>query len=333
MWQLRLAAFLEVTTVLLAGNLLSRGVNSLLGLTRSRDLINALPAGTAPDFLRMAWITSLDLTIKYGILFGLAFLIGWWHRRRPLRAYGLGLAGRSWGYHLKVGVILFSIAGLIPALLLALAKYVSLGTGPEHWSIFSYEWTFGFWVFMAASSFGLVPIFEELFTRGYFQTRLTEDFGAAGAILITALMFAFSHTQYYRLSVMSLGMLLGIALGSIIMGYIFHRTRSLIAVIVAHAIGNIPVSSLIETALPAVMILIILLFWKRIVAYGRDLIREFAAIESLWATLSGIAAVGIMIAGVLFARLIIVVWLLAGGLLVLIIESRERRERAGVALR
>ena len=134
-------------------------------------------------------------------------LIGWWHRRRPAASYGLTMAGRPLGALVGIGVLLWAVAGLLPNVLTVLGGFLDLGVGAEHWVVFDYHWGLGFWFFMAASSFVLVPVYEELFTRGYFQTRLSEDFGPAGGILIASGVFAFSHTQYYRLSVLSLGTL------------------------------------------------------------------------------------------------------------------------------
>jgi membrane protease YdiL (CAAX protease family) len=325
----RIAAVLEVVAVLVGGSLMARAVSNSVGLARSRALINALPEGATPDFLAMAWVSALDLLIKYGIMFGLAFSIGWWHRRRPLRAYGLTLAGRPLAQLAGTGWLLFAVASLPVAALMVLASFVSLGAGPEHWSVFSYEWNFGFWVFMAVSSFVLVPILEELFVRGYFQTRLIEDFGAAGGILITAFVFAFSHTQYFRLSVMSIGTLASIVFSSILAGYVFYQTRSLLPVVIAHAIMNVPLRSAAEIAMLGLMVLTIILFREPIVAYGRALWLELTSIESVPATLGALALFGLFLVTILFAQSLALALLVAMGLLALLIEYREKAAVVG----
>jgi membrane protease YdiL (CAAX protease family) len=328
-WVRRMAAVLEVVAVLVCGSLMARAVSDSVGLARSRALINALPEDAAPDFLAMAWVSALDLLIKYGIMFGLAFAIGWWHRRRPLRAYGLTLAGRSLARHAGTGWLLFAVASLPVAVLTVLASFVSLGPGPEHWSVLSYEWSFEFWIFMAVSSFALVPILEELFMRGYFQTRLIEDLGAGGGILITAFVFGFSHTQYFRLSVMSIGTLTAIVFSSILAGYVFYRTRSLLPVVIAHAVVNVPLRSAAEIAMLGLMVVTIILFREPIVAYGRGIWRELTSIESGPATLGAIALFTVVLAALLFAPPVALVLVAAAGVLALAIEYREKAAVVG----
>lgn len=319
----RTAAVLEVLAVLVGGSLAARAASNSLGLARSRALINALPEGGAPDFLAMAWVSALDLLIKYGIMFGLAFAIGWWHRRRPLRAYGMTSAGRPLAQQLGTGWLLFAVAYLPVSALLVLRSFVSLGAGPEHWSVFSYEWSLEFWIFMAVSSFVLVPILEELFVRGYFQTRLIEDFGAAAGILITACVFAFSHTQYFHLSVISIGSLAGIVFSSILAGYVFYRTRSLLPVIVAHAITNVPLRAAAEIATFGLMVMTIILFREPILRYGRMLWLELARIESLPMTLA-LAVFALFLIILLIAPSYVLVLVAVAAVLALAIEFREK---------
>ncbi len=320
---------LEVVAVLVGGSLLARTISDRLGLARSRALISALSEGATPDFLAMAWVSALDLLLKYGLMFGLAFAIGWWHRRRRPGAYGLTLAGRPLAQHAGIGWLLFAVAYLPASALLVLASFVSLGAGPEHWSVFSYEWSPGFWVFMAVSSFALVPILEELFMRGYFQTRLIEDYGAAGGILITAFAFAFSHTQYFRLSVMSIGTLASIVFSSILAGYVFYRTRSLLPVVIAHGITNVPLRSAVEIAMLGLMVVTIILFREPILSYGRKLWFELTRIESLPAMLGALALFAILLVAVLFAPSLAVALVFAAGLVALLMEYREKSAAVG----
>ncbi|MGD2216868.1 MAG: type II CAAX endopeptidase family protein [Gemmatimonadales bacterium] len=324
----RIAAVLEVVAVLVGGSLVARTISDRVGLARSRALINALPEGASPDFLAMAWVSALDLLLKYGIMFGLAFAIGWWHRRRPLRAYGLTLAGRPLAQHVGTGWLLFAVAFLPVATLMVLASFVSLGAGPEHWSVFSYEWSLGFWVFMAVSSFLVVPILEELFVRGYIQTRLIEDFGAAGGILITAFVFAFSHTQYFRLSVMSIGTLAGIVFSSILAGYVFYRTRSLLPVVIAHAITNVPLRATAEIAMLGLMVMTIILFREPILSYGRALWLDFSRIESVPAALA-LALFALFLVALLLAPPLALALVVAAAVLALVVEYREKAALAG----
>ena len=130
----------------------------------------------------------------------------------------------------------------LPDLLLFLNTYVALGQGAAHWWVLDEPWTPAFWLFMAAGSIVLPPLFEELLIRGYVQTRLIEDFGCWGGILLTATLFTVSHGQYHNLSILSVGMMASLFLMSVVWGYYFYRTGSLIPVIVAHSLANVPVS-------------------------------------------------------------------------------------------
>ncbi|UCC47329.1 MAG: CPBP family intramembrane metalloprotease [Gemmatimonadota bacterium] len=329
-WQLRSAAVFEVVAVLVGGSLLARWLSGWLGLARSRELINALPEGATPDFLNWALISGLDLLIKYGIMLGLAVLIGWWHRRRRWSAYGLSLAGRTAGQHVGSGVLLFAVAAFLPTLLTVINHYVPLGAGPEHWSVFSYGWSLEFWVFMAVSSFVLVPILEELFIRGYVQTRLIEDYGVGGGIVIAAFVFAFSHTQYFRLTVMSQGMLFSILLASIAMGYVFYRTRSLVPVVLAHGLLNTPTRHAADVVLLAVMLPLFVVSSRQIAGYARSLWQELVRLRA-GATLGALALFAVTLLALMLVRPLILVWVATAGAITLIVEYRDRQARETAA--
>lgn len=323
---LRLAAFGEALGVLLAGNLLHRAVSSPLGLARSRDLIAGLTPGVQPDFFRLAGITAVEQTLKYAILFGLAYAIGRWHRRRPGVAYGLTTGGRPWMALVGVGVVLWAITSLLPNLLTVLGEFIDLGAGADHWVVFDYDWDLGFWFFMAASSFVLVPLYEELFARGYFQTRLVEDFGPTGGILVAAGVFAFSHTQYFRWSVLSLGSLAAVLLAALLAGYVFYRTRSLVPVVVAHALGNIPVKDLYVPLLLGLAVLILVVHRRPLADWARDLFRLMRADPAPAATLAGLVGVALFVV-VLVTAPSVAFYLVVGLVPVLVIEAFDRWTR------
>jgi membrane protease YdiL (CAAX protease family) len=77
----------------------------------------------------------------------------------------------------------------------------------------------------------IVPaVCEEIFFRGFFQTSLTARLGAAKAILITAVVFAIMHGNFYYVH---LYMLLGL-----IFGWVYAVTGSLWAPIICHIVNN-----------------------------------------------------------------------------------------------
>ncbi len=79
------------------------------------------------------------------------------------------------------------------------------------------------------------PIVEEIFFRGFMQPAIIKKTGVFWGILITALIFGVSHTQYLEfgaamVSVTAIGLILGIAR---------HKTGSVMPGIFAHFFNNI----------------------------------------------------------------------------------------------
>ncbi len=184
-WERRVAAVLEIIGVFVAGTLLARLASR--GLNLGPVSLRALAPDEEPDFLSLSRSTAANLLLRYGFVLSLAFVVGWWHRRRRLAAYGVTTAGRRVSNHVIIAVLLFAAAGL-PALgLKFLADVFPLGPAPQHWALTQALDRPGIWLYLFVGSFGLVPIVEELFARGYVQSRLAEDFGAPPAILMTAL--------------------------------------------------------------------------------------------------------------------------------------------------
>jgi membrane protease YdiL (CAAX protease family) len=93
---------------------------------------------------------------------------------------------------------------------------VAHGGGPAHWGLFPDTFTWDFMLYIAVGSFLGVPVEEELAARGSMQTRLAEDFGPAGAIFITAFFFAIGQSQYFKLEILSIGLLVSLVISSVI---------------------------------------------------------------------------------------------------------------------
>ena len=78
---------------------------------------------------------------------------------------------------------------------------------------------------------GLIAAFsEESIFRGYLQPALTNRFGSAVGIVVTATFFAAYHLQFAPLRLLSL------ALIGLVYGVLRGRDRSLVAPGVAHAL-------------------------------------------------------------------------------------------------
>ncbi len=269
LWRRRVAALLELVGVFVTGTLVARMIARAIGLP-SGGLRDAEP-GASIDYLALAFTTGANLLLRYGVILALAFVIGWRYRRQRLSNYGVTTAGLPARAHIAIAVVLFAVGGFLPKLLIYLKDHVALGQGPRHWDLIGSANSFEFWVYMAVSSFGLVPIVEELFFRGYVQTRLTQTFDAPTAIVMTALLFTLSHRQYFIPSVLGLGMLLALFIASLLASYVRHRFNSLLPGVLAHALGNVPVRGVWQVVLLALMALAIGLARTEILAHTREL--------------------------------------------------------------
>lgn len=261
----RLAAVFEVVGTLICGILLGRLVQGALGIEAWKEVQGAMIDSGEPDFWKLARLATLEQLLKYGFTFLLFYGIGRWHRDRRLPAYGLQLGQRSVGSLVRIGVVGWAAAGAAPyGLQIAATFFPALGQGPEHWSLFPSSWSVGFLAYMAAASFLLVPFLEELWARGYMVNRLGEDYGWAGGVVLSAIFFTLAHGQYFKLEALSLGMLISLMLGSVIYAYLFLRTGSLVPVVVAHALINLP-SPPTAWGRPAVLAImaVVLLFARR----------------------------------------------------------------------
>ena len=88
--------------------------------------------------------------------------------------------------------------------------------------------------------FGAIVVFgviagatEELFFRGYMQTRLAEAWGPVRAVLVSAACFGVLHVD-----VSGVHMVLAFAMG-LYLGFLVERTGSVLPAVVCHVINNI----------------------------------------------------------------------------------------------
>lgn len=322
-WQRRLAALLEVVGIFVTGTLLARLANRWLNPGPVN--LRALAPGEPPDFLALSWSTAENLIIRYGFIFGLAFAVGWWHRRRRLREYGVTTAGRPLRKYVMIAVLLFAAFELPSLLVKFLAGEAPLGDSPQHWALIQNLNRPEVWLYLLVGSFGLVPIMEELFFRGYVQTRLAEDFGASAAILTTSLFFAFSHTQYFIAGPIGAGMVVSLFVTSVGIGYARHRTGSLLPGTIAHATGNLPFRGWAEPTVLALMVVFVVVRRRAIAEYASRLWRDVMVRESI----TGVGQ-AVVVLVVLLVEVLLVPKLLpaSAGLALgaaLLLETREKR--------
>lgn len=269
----RLTALLEVLGVFIAGNYLASYLGPLIGV---KPLGSLFQTTAEPDFIAISvgWLQVIFL--QYACLLPPAFAIGWWRRRLPLQHYGVTKAGQPFLKLVGLGVLAFALVALPIKLLWVARHFISLGPEPPYWALLNQNWTPSFWLFLAVSSFVVTPMLEELFFRGYCQTRLEENFGGVGAIVIVTLFMTLGHSQYHHLSVLSLGTIIGMIPLVLGMGYVYWRSRSLVPAMMIHAAVNLPTKSIYDFLLPAAMVLVLILFRQKWLGMVRDFCRLLA---------------------------------------------------------
>nr|BAL59351.1 abortive infection protein [Candidatus Acetothermum autotrophicum] len=74
---------------------------------------------------------------------------------------------------------------------------------------------------------------EEIFWRGFVQRRLSEQFGVPGGWLIATAIYALVHIWTLNLLLIAAALVAGL-----FWGWLYHRTQSLVTVIVSHALWD-----------------------------------------------------------------------------------------------
>jgi membrane protease YdiL (CAAX protease family) len=269
------AALLEVLGVFIAGNFTASHLGPLMGVKPLGSIFQSASNTTEPDFIALSAGWLKVMCVQYACLLPPAFAIGWWRRRLNLRHYGVTRAGKRVFELVVLGFIAFALVAM-PLKLLWLAKrFLLLGPGPAYWALLDKSWTPSFWLFLAVSSFAVTPIFEELFYRGYCQTRLEEDFGGVGAVVIVGLLMTLGHNQYHQLNIVSIGTIFALIPLTLGMGYVYWRSRSLIPAIILHAAVNVPTKEIYDFILPAVMVAVLIVFRTKWLNMVQDFYQEW----------------------------------------------------------
>lgn len=257
----RARIFLEVVVVFLGGTLIARALITGLGIRGSKEVIGQV---TTERFDAVG--VAIPLAARWTIVLVCAFIAGRWIGRHRLPDYGVTLAGRSAGWHLRAGIVVLAFSAW-PALLVMLARsYFGLKGGPAQWDVFDSAswWRWDFWAFMLASSILLPPLFEEAFFRGYALTRMMTVFRPVTAAVIIAVLFMLAHTQYLDGSLIGALMFLSGLWQISLFGLARIETGSLLAPMTAHAIINVPMTPVARAVLLTVLVPVALLGLRRV---------------------------------------------------------------------
>lgn len=286
----RYAALLEVLGIFLVGGLVMSQLVRLSGISVKNPLAELTTHMTGTELITAARQLFILLVFQYAGYFLLIIPIGWWYRHRSPSAYGLTKASHPW--------TALVLAGLGTA---ALSEWFVLGIGflnsrhpskTEPWrqAFFDMSWRrWEFWFFSAVMSWALIPVLEELFFRGYCQRRLAEDWGNGPAIIATACLFTFEHTQYQIPNMYNAGMILGLFLSAVGFGVVFAWTRSLLPAIIAHMIFDIPMTPRWQGFLVMVLIICALFIWRRGLDISRQVFSTSKHVAYWVLALSGVA--------------------------------------------
>lgn len=287
----RAAAIAETVILITACSLAARALAEGLGLpTRAaRDAI--LFAEGGPDWRMAAGYEAFWLTLRFGITLTLAFFISLWVGGPSRRLAGLALGGRSLSSLVGFGLVMgFIIDAPVQAIDLAQRAF-GLGANTPMWDLIqSNRWTPDFWLFMAVSSYALVPVVEELFFRGYALGRFRMHFTPGAAVLIGTALFWVSHGQYLKLDPFLLTHSVLTFAGAAVMAWSVVKTGSIVPALVAHALFNVPLPPVLMAVSLGIGIALIFALRRPIRESLADFWRTLATTRE-WPFLAGTVAV------------------------------------------
>lgn len=179
--------------------------SSLFVLRRTSAWLQEVPAIPAATFL-FFWIVPLAVVYAY--------------EKRDARALGLWIRP---GHAARYG--LYALGGLVlPAILLGVDRSLAVEF---------------------VEQLAYIGLAEEVFARGYLQGRLSDWLGRWWGLLIAALLFGLGHltsliAQHgFRYPLQDLSMAGQTAVGGLLLGYVYSRSRSVIPAGIIHVAGNL----------------------------------------------------------------------------------------------
>lgn len=274
----RLTAFAETALLLVAGSLAAAALAPIAGLSNRAMRDGLLYGEGGPQWLAAAGAETQWLLLRFGLTLFVAWLICWWIGGPSRKLAGLSRGGRSLSNLIGFGGVMGVLLAAAPFGLRVLNEMFAIGEGTPFWRLMAQsEWTPAFWLYMAASSFIIVPIVEELFFRSYMLGRYRMHFTAGGAVLLSAAVFWVSHGQYIQAD---LNLIINSALAFItaaILAWSVIRTGSVLPAIIAHMIFNLPMNQPFRIGVVALALLLVIVLWRRIGGAAADFFRTLAS--------------------------------------------------------
>lgn len=236
------AAIAELLGVFFIGSLLASVFYRLAGITGHP--LMAL-TGENPDMFAVSAEMFRILLLQNAGWLILIVLVAFSFSRTFIRQAGLTTNGYPLLWLVGMGIVGWVIGDLPGKIIWLVDAEFNIGTSvPWREALINTDRTAGWWTLMAISSFGLVPVVEEIFWRGYVQARLQNSFSPAIAVMATALMFTLSHAQYHVFDAYHIATIVSLFFSALVLGWVFYRSGSLVPAIVMHMLLNFPVDGM-----------------------------------------------------------------------------------------
>jgi membrane protease YdiL (CAAX protease family) len=307
----RLSAIGEPAFVLIAGTLLSGVVLPHLHLPSPGHY---LFKSSKPDFFSAATVLLVDLAVLYAFVLSLAALLGLWRGRSTLASYAISGGHRRFDALLGIGILVGLIASLPEQILRLVNAYTPLGPPTPFWALQArVSWGAPFWLYMAVGSFIMVPILEELYTRGYLLGRMRESFSPGGSLLVMALFFTLAHGQYRHVNAIDLAGEATLLVWAFVIGYGVLRTGSLVPAIIAHVIINIPMEVGARWVELVATVLAIVLWRHAVSSWAAEIMRVLRSMNDWLATSLALVAVSLMLVSIGMEPRMPYLWLVVFG--------------------
>jgi len=123
----------------------------------------------------------------------------------------------------------YLLAGVAMGMPVGVMEYFIIYPAPA-FPAFEFKYLLRDLVYMLA----FVALGEELLFRGLLQRDLIKALGLKQGIILTSLLFAVMHLTWR-----SIPELIFVFFVGLLLGYVYHKTKSLTAPIVMHGIGNV----------------------------------------------------------------------------------------------
>ncbi|MFC1937399.1 lysostaphin resistance A-like protein [Chloroflexota bacterium] len=142
-----------------------------------------------------------------------------YHKKLSLRE--LGFTKKNWPKYVLLGLALGIPVGSV--------EYFILHPAPA-FPTFEIKYLLRDMLYM----FGFVGLGEELLFRALVQRDLTKAFGFKLSLFLTSVTFAVMHLTWRSMPELAF-----VFVASLLLGYLYHRTKSLVAPIVLHGTNNV----------------------------------------------------------------------------------------------